>query len=139
MELKPKLEARKEQLMSLKTKSPKAFTDSLRTELDNLIVTLAEVDEIIENAEATEVKPKEVPAPVAEEAKEATEYEVKKGTEQMVHASICKGRRFNPNTGERESKPYVQMFTLGEWQLFQQFHKAQGYHIEKVLYNPFEK
>ena len=81
--------------MSLKTKSPKAFTDSLRTELDNLIVTLAEVDEIIENAEATEVEPKEVPAPAAEEAKEATEYEVKKGTEQMVHASICKGRRFN--------------------------------------------
>lgn len=139
MELKPKLEARKEQLMNLKTKSPKAFTDSLRTELDNLIVTLAEVDEIIERTEATEVKLNEVPAPVAEEAKEATEYEVKKGTEQMVHASICKGRRFNPNTGERESKPYVQMFTLGEWQLFQQFHKAQGYHIEKVLYNPFEK
>ena len=112
--------------MNLKTKSPKAFTDSLRTELDNLIVTLAEVDEIIENAEAAE-------------AKEATEYEVKKGTEQMIHASICKGRRFNPNTGERESKPYVQMFTLGEWQLFQQFYKAQGYHIEEVLYNPFEK
>ena len=126
MELKPQLEARKEQLMNLKTKSPKAFTDSLRTELDNLIVTLAEVDEIIENAEAAE-------------AKEATEYEVKKGTEQMIHASICKGRRFNPNTGERESKPYVQMFTLGEWQLFQQFYKAQGYHIEEVLYNPFEK
>ena len=95
---------------------------------------MVDVDEVI-----SEKKAKAELAKPEEEPEKEPVYEVPKGAENVVHARICKGRRFNPNTGAEESKSYVQMFTIGEWNLFKQFHQMQGYHILDVLYNPFEK
>lgn len=65
------------------------------------------------------------------------EYEPKAGTEKLVHLSIVKGRRFNPMTGEEESKPCTQLFTFAEWQLFKKNFKGLGYSIMKVLHDPY--
>ena len=68
-----------------------------------------------------------------------SEYEPKAGTEKLVHLSIVKGRRFNPMTGKEESKPYTQLFTFAEWQLFKKNFKGLGYSIMKVLHDPYEE
>ena len=65
------------------------------------------------------------------------EYKPKAGTEKLVHLSIVKGRRFNPMTGKEESKPYIQLFTFAEWQLFKKNFKGLGYSIMKVLHDPY--
>lgn len=129
------MEARRAQLLESKAKGGKNWTDDLQAELDKIAVTLVDVDEVIseKKAKAELAKPEEEPV------SEKDTYKVPKGSENVVHARICKGRRFNPNTGVEESKSYVQMFTIGEWNLFKQFHQMQGYHILEVLYNPFEK
>lgn len=130
-ELKAKMEARREQLLESKAKGGKNWTDDLQAELDGIAVTLVDVDEVISEKKAK--------AELAKPVSEKDTYKVPKGSENVVHARICKGRRFNPNTGVEESKSYIQMFTIGEWNLFKQFHQMQGYHILEVLYNPFEK
>lgn len=69
---------------------------------------------------------------------EKPEYTPKTGTEKLVHLSIVRGRRFNPATGEEETKPFTQMFTFAEWLLFKKNHSKLGYTITAVLHNPYE-
>lgn len=65
-------------------------------------------------------------------------YVVEKGTEDMVHLSVIKGgRRFDPLTGEEETKPYRIMLTYPEWQLFKKNFTGLGYIIMSVLHDKY--
>lgn len=66
----------------------------------------------------------------------SAEYVPQPGTEDHVHLSIVRGRRFNPNTGKEESLPYVQVFTRGEFELFKVNAHLLGYSVLKVLHDP---
>lgn len=113
--------ARKSELEALKTKGGKAWNDELQDELNDIALFLVDVDDVIEE----KVK------------KEKEAYIPKPGTEKMVHLSLVQGRRFNPNTGKEESKPFTQMFTFAEWQLFKNHFKGLGYAIIAVLHDPY--
>lgn len=138
-------------------KNKAAWTEELQKELDAATAYLKEVESAIavkaaedpapeaeeEPKKAVETKPAEAEKkPVAEETKPAAEetkpaYVPAPGTETMVHLRIVQGKKFNPNTGEPMSKPYVQMFTYPEWTLFKQRYKVLGYSIEGVLHDPY--
>lgn len=117
--------ARKVELESLKVKGGKNWSDQLQEELDEVVLFLVDLDEAIEEKEAITEEPI------------ASSYVPEKGTENMVHLSVVHGRRFNPNTGKEESKPYVQLFTFPEWQLFKKNFARLGYAIMDVLHDPY--
>lgn len=119
-----KAENRKSELEAAKAKGGKAWTDNLQDELDEVVLFLVDVDDIIEEKSSA-----------SEESKNA--YTPKPGTENMVHLSIVRGRRFNPMTGKEESPAYTQMFTFAEWQLFKKAYKGLGYTIMGVLHDPY--
>lgn len=121
--------AKKAELENLKAKGGKAWTEEAQNSLDEVVLFLVDLDEAIE--EKVEESKK------VEEPKKA-EYTPKKGTEKMVHASIVHGRRFNAMTGKEESKPYTQLFTFAEWQVFKKHFKSLGYTIMAILHNPYE-
>lgn len=131
------VEARKVELMALKEKGGDAWTPELQDELDDFALALVDIDEIAAGkAVSAEEKP------VAEEhvpVEEEKGYEVPEGTEKMVHLRLVKGRRFNSNTGEEISEPFVQMFTYGEYQLFKKNGASLGYIVVETLHNPYEK
>ena len=54
----------------------------------------------------------------------------------MVHLTIVRGRRFNPNTGKEESQPYNQIFSVNEFNLFKKNAHLLGYSVVKVLHDP---
>lgn len=114
---------RKAELEAIKAKGGKAWTPELQEELDDIALFLVDVDDVIEEKVSA--------APVK------TGYEVKPGTEKMVHLSLVRGRRFNPHTGKEESKPYTQLFTFSEWQLFKKNYAGLGYTIVAVLHDPY--
>lgn len=124
-EFKSAAEKRQLELNQLKAKGGKDWTTDLQDELNEVTLFLVDVEELIEEK--------------AKEPETLTEYAPKKGTEKLVHARISKGRRFDPSTGEELTKPYVQMFTYGEWKLFQQNHKSIGFVVLEVLHNPYDK
>ena len=66
-------------------------------------------------------------------------YKPARGTERMVHLELTRGRKFDPNTGKPVAKPYVQVFTYSEWQLFKQNFKALGFSIDRVLHDPYNE
>lgn len=121
--------ARKAELVAAKSKGGKAWTAELQKELDEIVVFLVDIDEAIAEKQKVET--------VAAEVSSSTSYEVKPGTEKMVHLSIVRGRRFNPMTGKEESKPFIQLFTFAEWQLFKKNFKGLGYTIMEVLNDPY--
>lgn len=123
MEIKADTEKRQKELEQLKAKGGKDWTIDLQDELNEGTLFLVDIEELIEE-KANEPETKYVPA---------------KGTEKLVHARISKGRRFDPTTGEEITKPYVQMFTYGEWKLFQQNSKSIGFVILEVIHNPYDK
>lgn len=125
MEIKAEAEKRQKELEQLKAKGGKDWTIDLQDELNEVTLFLVDVEELIETKE--------------DEPAASTEYTPKKGTEKLVHAKISKGRRFDPSTGEEVTKPYIQMFTYGEWKLFQQNHKSIGFVVLEVLHNPYDK
>ena len=125
MEIKAEAEKRQKELEQLKAKGGKDWTIDLQDELNEVTLFLVDVEELIEEK--------------AKEPATSTEYSPKKGTEKLVHARISKGRRFDPSTGKELTKPYVQMFTYGEWKLFQQNHKSIGFVVLEVLHNPYDK
>lgn len=43
---------------------------------------------------------------------------------------------FNPTTGERLAKPFIQTFTKAEYELLKVYHKAAGYALIKVISEP---
>lgn len=69
---------------------------------------------------------------------EGSAYEVPKGSEKCVHLKIFKGtKRYDPMTGKEIRKPYVQMFSYAEWQLFKNTFAGLGYSIIEVLHDPY--
>lgn len=116
---------RKAELEALKTKGGKAWTPELQDELNEIALLLVDIDDVIEEKqnEATSTT--------------ANGYVIKPGTEKMVHLSLVRGFRFNPNTGEEVSKPFVQMFTFSEWQLFKNNFNRLGYSIVAALHDPY--
>lgn len=114
--------ARKSELEAIKAKGGKAWTPELQEELDGIALFLVDVNDVIdEKASATPAKP----------------YDLEPGTEKMVHLSLVRGRRFNPHTGKEESKPFTQLFTFSEWQLFKKNFAGLGYTIVAVLHDPY--
>lgn len=111
-------------LQKLKSSKDKGWTEAMQEDLDATTLYIVDIEDVLE-----------------EKTSSATsgEYEPKAGTEKLVHLSIVKGRRFNPMTGKEESKPYTQLFTFAEWQLFKKNFKGLGYSIMKVLYDPYEE
>ena len=105
-------------LIEVKEKGTKEWTKEMQNELDWLSIHVVDIEELIEDIiEAS--------------------YKVKPGTEKMVHLSLVQGRRFNPNTGKEESKPFLQLFTFSEWQLFKKNFSRLGYIIVDVLHDPY--
>ena len=123
---KSKVVARKSELEALKAKGGKSWFPALQEELDDMAIFLVDINEVLEEKLGAE----------KEETPKA-EYTPAKGTEKMVHLSIVRGRRFNPITGKEESKPFVQLFTFAEWQLFKKNFKGLGYTIMKALHDPY--
>lgn len=119
---------RKAELEAAKAKGGKAWTSDLQEELDEVVLFLVDVDDIIEEKAANAS---------GETATKTTSYNPAPGTEKMVHLSLVRGRRFNPLTGKEESKPFTQLFTFAEWQLFKNNFKGLGYTIMAALHDPY--
>jgi septation ring formation regulator EzrA len=124
LQIKSKLEARKAELLEIKKAGGKSWTESLQEELDNIAMSIADVEDKIDAIPATTKD-------------ESSAYKPAEGTEKMVHLSIVHGRRFNSMTGKEISKPYTQLFTYSEWQLFKNNFASLGYTIMKVLHDPY--
>ena len=128
---KEQAEARKAELIAAKAKGGKAWTSDLQEELDEIVISLVDIEDVIEEKS----KAKESVEKTGKSANNT--YTPKPGTEKMVHLSIVRGRRFNPLTGKEESPSYVQLFTFAEWQLFKKTYKGLGYTIMAVLHDPY--
>lgn len=113
--------ARKAELEAAKAKGGKGWTTDMQEELDEIALFLVDVEEVIEEKKKAA----------------STGYVVKPGTEKLVHLKLVKGRRFNSKTGKEISKPYIQMFTFSEWQLFKSNFKGLGYIIVEALHDPY--
>lgn len=124
LQIKSKLEARKAELLEIKKAGGKSWTESLQEELDNIAMSIADVEDKIDAIPATAKD-------------ELSAYKPAEGTEKMVHLSIVHGRRFNSMTGKEISKPYTQLFTYSEWQLFKNNFASLDYTIMKVLHDPY--
>lgn len=112
------LKKKKQELLQAKESGPKEFSEEAQSELDEVTEKIVDLEEQIEATTTTYV-----PEP---------------GTEKLVHLSIINGRRFNENTGEEISKPYVQKFTYGEYKNFVKNASLCGYTIVEELYNPYK-
>lgn len=119
---KNEAQKRKAELEALKTKGGKEWTSELQEELDDVALFLVDADDVIEEKAAIET----------------SSYNPEPGTENMVHLSLVRGRRFNPHTGKEESKTFTQLFTFAEWQLFKKNYKNLGYTVVAVLHDPYE-
>lgn len=115
----------KAELEAAKAKGGKAWTSDLQEELDEVVLFLVDVDDVIEEKSS------------ASKTQAKSGYTPKPGTEKMVHLSLVRGRRFNPLTGEEESKVFTQLFTFAEWQLFKNNFKGLGYTIMAALHDPY--
>lgn len=109
-------------LQKLKSSKDKRWTEAMQEDLDATALYIVDIEDVLEEKTSSISN---------------GEYELKAGTEKLVHLSIVKGRRFNPMTGKEESKPYTQLFTFAEWQLFKKNFKGLGYSIMKVLHDPY--
>lgn len=109
----PQLELSKAKLEALKTKDEKSFTETQQQELDNVSMLFEYAKSLV--------------------------YKVSAGAEKLIHIRICKSRRFNSATGEELSKPFVQMFSFGEWTAFKNNFKLLGWRILEVLHDPFKE
>lgn len=109
-------------LQKLKSSKDERWTEAMQEDLDATALYVVDIEDVLEEKTSSAIN---------------GEYEPKAGTEKLVHLSIVKGRRFNPMTAKEESKPYTQLFTFAEWQLFKKNFKGLGYFIMKVLHDPY--
>ena len=109
----------KVQLEELKAAGGDKWTDDMQKKLNSVALTIVDVE--------------------AAEEEYNSQYHPKPGTEQLVHAKIVRGRRFNPATGKEESEPFVQMFSYPEWQIFEKNKSLLGFAVLEVLYNPYNE
>ena len=113
----------------LQKKKDGVIADEEQAELEDLAVYLVAVGKLVKKP--VEQKPAEQAKPRA--------YVPLKGEENIAVLSLTKGRRFNPDTGEREAPVFTQKFNASEYRLFMEHYKSLGYTIEDVIYNPFKK
>nr|DAG57856.1 MAG TPA: hypothetical protein [Caudoviricetes sp.] len=118
----------------LQKKKDGVIADEEQAELEDLAVYLVTVGKLVKKPTATE-KPEQLKP----EQTKPDVYVPLKGEENVAVLSLTKGRRFNPDTGEREAPVFTQKFSASEYRLFMAHYKSLGYTIEKVIYNPFEK
>ena len=142
---------RKSELEAAKTKGGKAWTPEMQDELNEIAIFLVDIEDCIDEKTAEAAKIEALQAIRVEQAKSRAEqasketetspkgYVVKQGTEDMVHLKLVKGKRYNPNTGDEISKPYVQVFTFSEWQLFKKNFTGLGYVIVDVLHDNYNE
>ena len=128
----------------LQKKKAGAITDEEQSELDELAVYLVAVDKLAAKkpttglgATAPEVEQLKLEELKPEQPK-ASSYIPPKGEENVAVLRLTKGRRFNPDTGEREAPVFTQKFNASEYRLFMAHYKSLGYTIEEVMYNPFK-
>lgn len=148
--LKPEeLAAHRKELMVrkaelLQKKKASAITDEEQSELDELAVYLVAVDKLAAKKPTTGLgaTAPEVEQPKPEQPKPVGAVQVKyvppEGEENVAVLRLTKGRRFNPDTGEREAPVFTQKFNASEYRLFMAHYKSLGYTIEEVVYNPFK-
>ena len=118
----------------LQKKKDGVIADEEQAELEDLAVYLVAVGKLVKKP-AEQAKPERAKP---EQAKPKP-YLPLKGEENIAVLSLTKGRRFNPDTGEREAPVFTQKFNASEYRLFMEHYKSLGYTIEDVIYNPFEK
>lgn len=128
--IKANTEAAKADLEKHK-KANKNWTDEKQNELDECVEFLVDLDDYIEDRMKRETPETKTEAEAA--------YKPAPGTEKLLHLSIVRGRRYDQNTGKEITKPFTQMFTFAEWQLFKKSHKGLGYSIMAVLHDPFNE
>lgn len=126
---KNEAQKRKAELEALKAKGGKEWTPELQEELDDVVLFLVDIDDVIFDKAANNVS-KEITS-------DDSSYNPEPGTENMVHLSLVRGRRFNPLTGKEESKAFTQLFTFAEWQLFKKNYKNLGYTVIAALHDPY--
>lgn len=148
--LKPEeLAAHRKELMVrkaelLQKKKASAITDEEQSELDELAVYLVAVDKLAAKKPTTGLgaTAPEVEQPKPEQPKPTGAVQVKyvppEGEENVAVLRLTKGRRFNPDTGEREAPVFTQKFNASEYRLFMAHYKSLGYTIEEVVYDPFK-
>ena len=69
--------------------------------------------------------------------KKVKTYKVKTKEKHLFHVEMSKGG-FNPQTGKKVSKPFIQMFTESEWNQFEKSGSGLGY-TTKVVWDPTAK
>lgn len=123
----------------LQKKKDGVIADEEQAELEDLAVYLVTIGKLVKKPTTTEKSEQaESEQPEPEQAKSHA-YVPLKGEENVAVLSLTKGRRFNPDTGEREAPVFTQKFNASEYNLFMAHYKSLGYTIEEVIYNPFEK
>lgn len=123
----------------LQKKKDGVIADEEQAELEDLAVYLVAVGKLVKKPTATEKSEQaKSEQPKSEQAKSHA-YVPLKGEENVAVLSLTKGRRFNPDTGEREAPVFTQKFNASEYRLFMENYQSLGYTIEEVIYNPFEK
>ena len=118
----------------LQKKKDGVIADEEQAELEDLAVYLVAVGKLVKkpgDQKPDDQKPVEQAKPRA--------YVPLKGEENIAVLSLTRGRRFNPDTGEREAPVFTQKFNASEYRLFMEHYKSLGYTIEDVIYNPFKK
>lgn len=118
----------------LQKKKDGVIADEEQAELENLAVYLVAVSKFVKRPTTTEKSEQAKPEQAKPDA-----YVPLKGEENVAVLSLTKGRRFNPDTGEREAPVFTQKFSASEYRLFMEHYQSLGYTIEEVIYNPFEK
>jgi len=125
----------------LQKKKDGVIADEEQAELEDLAVYLVAVGKLIKKPE--QQKPEKPEQAKSEQQKpeqaKPHAYVPPKGEENVAVLSLTRGRRFNPDTGEREAPVFTQKFSANEYRLFMAHYKSLGYTIEEVIYNPFEK
>ena len=122
----------------LQKKKDGVIADEEQTELEELAVYLVAVGKLAKKPEQQKSEQAKPEQQKSEQAKPHV-YIPHKGEENVAVLSLTKGRRFNPDTGEREAPVFTQKFSANEYRLFMTHYKSLGYTIEEVIYNPFEK
>lgn len=123
----------------LQKKKDGVIADEEQAELEDLAVYLVAVGKLVKKPTTTEKSEQaKSEQPKSEQAKSHA-YVPLKGEENVAVLSLTKGRRFNPDTGEREAPVFTQKFNASEYRLFMEHYQSLGYTIEEVIYNPFEK
>lgn len=122
----------------LQKKKDGVIADEEQAELEDLAVYLVTVGKLVKKPEQPKSEQAKPEQPKPEQTK-PNAYVPLKGEENVAVLSLTKGRRFNPDTGEREAPVFTQKFSASEYRLFMAHYRSLGYTIEEVIYNPFEK